>query len=225
MSGTIDDVDVANLEAFVDTFYQWEAAPSKVKVGAIVYYLTRRLDWQYVVSTDVEKAFSFIGEPLNVSVFELFTADDDNYVQRNGGYILSRKFRSFIEGVRDSTTDAADEDTKSGHSLSSGLTASTTPSGTPEEETTSSKAGSDDVVDGKAATISELIAIGESSRVEFKSSARWDYIQNKTIKERELDVIRAVAGFLNADGGTLLIGIDDKGRTTFMSGTVTALKN
>jgi hypothetical protein len=56
---------------------------------------------------------------------------------------------------------------------------------------------------------SELIADGESSFVEFKESARWSHIKGEKDKLSELDVLRTVAGFMNAKGGTLLLGVHD----------------
>ncbi|HKN00574.1 MAG TPA: ATP-binding protein [Candidatus Binataceae bacterium] len=51
----------------------------------------------------------------------------------------------------------------------------------------------------------------ESETVEFKSSLRWDYVQQRTTKEAERTVAKAVVGFLNSEnGGTLIIGISDR---------------
>lgn len=58
-------------------------------------------------------------------------------------------------------------------------------------------------------SLEELIAEGESDELEFKSSLRWDYDEDRVNKEREQDVIKAVAAFANAQGGTLLIGVND----------------
>ena len=57
--------------------------------------------------------------------------------------------------------------------------------------------------------ITELLAQGEGPRVEFKLSARWDLKENKKNGELEKVIVKTVAGFLNSDGGTLLIGVDD----------------
>ncbi len=43
--------------------------------------------------------------------------------------------------------------------------------------------------------------------VEFKSTARWDVVENKPNKAMEDAIVKTVAGFLNTDGGTLLIGV------------------
>jgi predicted HTH transcriptional regulator len=59
--------------------------------------------------------------------------------------------------------------------------------------------------------ILELIKQGESAQLEFKSSLRWDYEHAAKSKVIERAVVKTIAGFANAKGGTLLIGIDDQG--------------
>jgi predicted HTH transcriptional regulator len=56
-----------------------------------------------------------------------------------------------------------------------------------------------------------LIANGESEFVEFKSSLRYDYRQIKTDKNLEDVILKSIAGFINANGGILIIGVDDSG--------------
>ena len=56
-------------------------------------------------------------------------------------------------------------------------------------------------------TIDELIDNDEDYAVEFKSTARWDLRENQPSKAMEDAIVKTVAGFLNTDGGTLLIGI------------------
>jgi hypothetical protein len=60
-------------------------------------------------------------------------------------------------------------------------------------------------------SIPSLIASGENERVEFKASLRHDYRQVKTDKNLEKEVLKSIAGFLNAKGGTLLLGVDNFG--------------
>jgi hypothetical protein len=62
-----------------------------------------------------------------------------------------------------------------------------------------------------ADTIKSLIREGESKRLEFKETFGWDVRQKKRSPDLELEVIRTVAGFLNSDGGTLLVGVHDQG--------------
>jgi len=56
-------------------------------------------------------------------------------------------------------------------------------------------------------TIEELIDNDEDFAVEFKSTARWDLREHQRSEAMEDAVVKTVAGLLNADGGTLLIGI------------------
>lgn len=63
-------------------------------------------------------------------------------------------------------------------------------------------------------TRNELLAEGESSRREYKSSAFFSH-KNAHLNPEvlfEASVLKPVAGFLNANGGTLLIGVDDDGK-------------
>jgi serine/threonine protein kinase len=73
--------------------------------------------------------------------------------------------------------------------------------------------------------ISALTAIGENEKIEFKSSLHHPYgpvpptplnpqpVQSKKEIKKALakSITKTIAGFLNADGGTLLIGVDDSG--------------
>ncbi|MBU4415335.1 MAG: ATP-binding protein, partial [Proteobacteria bacterium] len=66
---------------------------------------------------------------------------------------------------------------------------------------------------GKKETIDykEMIVEGENEKIEFKSSTRWDYRQSCVNKELQKTILKTITGFLNSNGGTLLIGVDDKG--------------
>jgi ATP-dependent Lon protease len=55
----------------------------------------------------------------------------------------------------------------------------------------------------------ELMERGESRTVEFKSSARWNLHKGDRDQAIEREIVKAVAGFMNARGGTLLIGVND----------------
>jgi len=57
----------------------------------------------------------------------------------------------------------------------------------------------------------EIIAKGENNFVEFKSSLRWDYKENQVNKNLEYVIAKTISGFLNSEGGTLIIGADDDG--------------
>ncbi len=78
-------------------------------------------------------------------------------------------------------------------------------------------------------TISEhdvrrLMACGENERVEFKSSLRWAVNEERVNKALEAVTIKTLAGFLNSEGGTLLIGVDDSGRAVGLAEDYKTLK-
>lgn len=56
-------------------------------------------------------------------------------------------------------------------------------------------------------TVQQLIENDEDYAVEFKSTARWNLRENQPSKAMEDAIVKTVAGFLNSEGGTLLIGI------------------
>ncbi len=59
--------------------------------------------------------------------------------------------------------------------------------------------------------IKQLIQQGEGHHLEFKGSGRWNIAKSQYTKDLEKVIIKAIAGFLNADGGKLLIGVNDEG--------------
>ncbi|MFC1762571.1 response regulator [Planctomycetota bacterium] len=61
--------------------------------------------------------------------------------------------------------------------------------------------------------VRDLIAQGESEHVEFKSTLRWDLKQDKTHPGVETAWLKSIVAFLNSDGGTLIVGVDDDGNT------------
>ena len=61
------------------------------------------------------------------------------------------------------------------------------------------------------ASVSALIALGEGAHIEFKQTARVNLTTGQRDKVIELMVIKSVAGFMNALGGILLIGVADDG--------------
>lgn len=67
------------------------------------------------------------------------------------------------------------------------------------------------------ATIEDLIAEGESDELEFKSSLRWDLREAVVSKKIEEVIVKTVAAFANAQGGSLVIGVDDDGQVIGLS--------
>ncbi len=61
----------------------------------------------------------------------------------------------------------------------------------------------------KEEAILTLIEGGETEFVEFKSSLRWDFREEKVNKVLEDVIMKSIAAFANAKGGKLLIGVTD----------------
>ena len=59
--------------------------------------------------------------------------------------------------------------------------------------------------------VRRLMDEGEGENVEFKSSLRWDRREERVNKVLEGVIVKTLAGFLNGQGGTLLVGVDDAG--------------
>lgn len=60
--------------------------------------------------------------------------------------------------------------------------------------------------------ISELIKQGESHMLEFKETLEYDTHQSQGNKDVLHSSLKTIAGFLNAKGGSMLIGVDDLGK-------------
>jgi membrane protein YdbS with pleckstrin-like domain len=72
--------------------------------------------------------------------------------------------------------------------------------------------------------VGELIAGGENQYVEFKSSLMWDYRRQMVNKALYEPVMKNIAGFMNAKGGAVLIGVDDDGRVLGLDPDYQAIK-
>ena len=60
-------------------------------------------------------------------------------------------------------------------------------------------------------TEDQLIQQGENKCLEFKSTLRWNIHSKQPDPVLENGVLKTVAGFLNTEGGILLVGVDDGG--------------
>jgi hypothetical protein len=69
-----------------------------------------------------------------------------------------------------------------------------------------------------------LIAHGEGAKLEFKSTFKWDIRERKSSRQIEEAVLKTLAGFMNAEGGTLLIGVSDDGEITGLEADYNVLK-
>jgi len=60
-------------------------------------------------------------------------------------------------------------------------------------------------------SLEELIVGGESNELEFKSSLRWDFKNERMEKKLENVILKSISSFANGEGGKLIIGIGDNG--------------
>jgi hypothetical protein len=56
-----------------------------------------------------------------------------------------------------------------------------------------------------------MIASGEHGFLEFKSTMRWNWRENRLDKKMEDIILKTIAAFANAQGGKLLVGVTDEG--------------
>jgi len=59
--------------------------------------------------------------------------------------------------------------------------------------------------------VTELIGMGESGNLEFKSSLQWDVVEGRHNKGLRDSVLKTLAAFMNSTGGSLVIGVEDSG--------------
>jgi hypothetical protein len=71
--------------------------------------------------------------------------------------------------------------------------------------------------------VRDLLADGEGPTVEYKSSLRYDYRALGVNKDLTKVVVKTLAAFLNSQGGTLLIGVDDDGNLLDLDADIATL--
>lgn len=57
----------------------------------------------------------------------------------------------------------------------------------------------------------KIILAGENTKVEFKSTLRWNILAGRIDKDIEYGILKTIVAFLNTEGGNLLIGVEDDG--------------
>lgn len=72
--------------------------------------------------------------------------------------------------------------------------------------------------------LGELIASGESAGLEFKSTARYNTHTGAADPRLEHVIVKTIAGFANAKGGTLVIGVADDGQLLGLDGDLGLMK-
>lgn len=74
-------------------------------------------------------------------------------------------------------------------------------------------------------SVLELIALGESATLEFKSTLQWDVVRNEANKTLRFSVLKTIAAFLNTAGGTLVVGVEDDGHILGLERDIQLVRN
>jgi len=74
-------------------------------------------------------------------------------------------------------------------------------------------------------SVDDLIEAGESQTIEFKSTARWNVQTGHHDPKLEHVIVKTVCGFLNTEGGSLLIGVDDDGNVLGLDDDFSTLRS
>jgi CheY-like chemotaxis protein len=64
---------------------------------------------------------------------------------------------------------------------------------------------------GDLRPIADLVKLPESPQLEYKSTFQWDVRQSCKNEALKLSALKTIAAFLNREGGTLIIGVEDNG--------------
>jgi predicted HTH transcriptional regulator len=76
----------------------------------------------------------------------------------------------------------------------------------------------------KEETLEDYLAHGEDATVEFKSTCRWDLNTEQVNAALQKVIAKSIAGFLNTQGGVLLIGVSDDGSIIGIENDINSLK-
>jgi CheY-like chemotaxis protein len=78
---------------------------------------------------------------------------------------------------------------------------------------------------GDLRPISELLKLPESERLEYKSTFQWDVRRNCENKDLRFNVLKTIVAFLNCEGGTLIVGLEDDGNIFGLEQDLSLLSN
>jgi hypothetical protein len=84
----------------------------------------------------------------------------------------------------------------------------------PQSDLASTKRNAKKIKSQNLIPISQLIAQGEDHTLEFKETLEYSVRDKKQDTNLNKECLKTIAGFLNTDGGTLLIGVRDNGEIT-----------
>ena len=78
---------------------------------------------------------------------------------------------------------------------------------------------------GDLRPISELLKLPESDRLEYKSTFQWDVDRNCENKDLKFSALKTIVAFLNCEGGTLIVGVEDNGTIFGLDQDLSLLSN
>jgi CheY-like chemotaxis protein len=78
---------------------------------------------------------------------------------------------------------------------------------------------------GNLRPISDLLKLPESDRLEYKSTFQWDVKRNCENKDLKFNILKTIVAFLNCEGGTLIVGIEDNGNIFGLNQDISLLSN
>jgi len=78
---------------------------------------------------------------------------------------------------------------------------------------------------GNLRPIPELLKLPESERLEYKSTFQWDVKRNCENKDLRFNVLKTIVAFLNCEGGTLIVGLEDNGNIFGLEQDLSLLSN
>ncbi len=81
-----------------------------------------------------------------------------------------------------------------------------------------------DLPEKQEKTLDDYLAHGENATVEYKATLRWDIMKNNVNKALQKVIAKSIAGFLNAEGGVLLVGVLDDGSIHGLSDDMKTLR-
>lgn len=83
----------------------------------------------------------------------------------------------------------------------------------------------DDDAAKRPTTLADFLANGESNKVEYKSTLSWNPRSGRRDKRLEHAILKTVCGFMNTEGGMLLIGVSDDAEVLGLHDDMRALNN
>ncbi|GGA35175.1 RNA-binding domain-containing protein [Okeania sp. KiyG1] len=155
--------------------------------------------WDYISKNMKGNVFEILDESIKeaMTYFNRWgNVKNDQWIEENKEYLEEQYWGEYIAVINQTVIEAADTEEELNQKI--------------EERklrrflTTIRKIGEFKPVD-------ELIKQGESDTLEFKSTLQWSVKGNCKDEKLKFAALKTIVAFLNSQGGTLLIGVEDNG--------------